>query len=188
MKTSPGLRLLIVLLLTPFFIALIHALLSRAMRPLRPAVSNHAVVLSAIAAGHIPVLLAVWFLALRTVGDTNGFATAIVYSIVVYEALAYSYFHLFNMSETARRIRILYNIKRSPLIKAGELSAAYGSEDMLTNRLERLVALRQVRLSKGRYFLNSRLLHFGAQVVSAWALVLGLPSPISVYKKNIRRL
>lgn len=184
MEINHGSRLIIILLLTPFFIASIHALLSRVLGLLCSALSTHSVVLLAITLGHIPVFLLIWFFALTAFDESGSLITALVYSIVVYEAIAYTYFHLFNMSETARRIKILLEIYRSNGLKVSGLSASYSSEEMLENRLKRLLAMRQVRFTGGRYFLNSKILYFAAVVISAWGRILGLPSPLGVYKKR----
>lgn len=64
---------------------------------------------------------------------------------------AHLYFHIFNMSETARRIRVLIQLDRN------EAPAHYRPQRMLSQRLERLLALGWVekngdkfRLAPGR--------------------------------------
>lgn len=184
MRINPELRLIIILVLTPFCIAFIHAMLSRVQRLFSRAVSRHVVVLTAIALGHIPVFLAAWFFSLSVMAESKNIITAIAYSIVVYECLAYSYFHVFNMSETARRIKILLEIYKSKGLKPSGLSVTYNSEEMLSNRLKRLVDMRQVRAADGRYFLNSKVLYHAAVLISLWGRLLGLPSPADIYRKK----
>ncbi|GMR05077.1 MAG: hypothetical protein BMS9Abin23_1009 [Thermodesulfobacteriota bacterium] len=186
MKIDPLIKLLIVLASTPLLLAILHAISSRAIRRLRPSTSNHAVVLAAIGLGHLFILPFFLYLSLWGGGGFKAGAAGMAYSVVIYEALAYSYFHIFNMSETARRIRILHDIYSAGRLKVSGVSASYNAEEMLANRLERLVAMRQIRSSGQLYVLDSRLLYYAAKITSAWGAVLGLPGPESVYRKRRR--
>ena len=79
-----------------------------------------------------------------------------VYCLIVYNTVMYSYFHLFNMSETARRIRILLNVLEHGMLRQEEIGAFYSPRDMVMVRLERLVLMGWLqRNSAGRYLIGS---------------------------------
>lgn len=96
-----------------------------------------------------------------------------IYGLIVYTALGYSYFHIFNMSETARRIRILYEIYTSKQLKASDIASLYNANDMLNNRLERLLSIKQIKLVEDRYFLDGKLFYYIARIVAGWGYLLG---------------
>ncbi len=138
-------------------------------------------IISALA-GHIPMGAIVWAVYLKELPDVPGeLVLTAIYGLFVYEALAYSYFHLFNMSETARRIRILLEIYASGKLTASGIASAYGASDMLDTRIERLLSTRQVRWQGGRLFLDGRLLYHAARVIVWWGRVLGFPPPGDVF-------
>jgi hypothetical protein len=97
----------------------------------------------------------------------------LVYGAVVYACLAYSYFHVFNMSETARRIRILSELYISGSLSAEEISRAYSGEVLLGVRFDRLVATGQLEERGGRYVRAGRLLYVAALLTRGWRSVLG---------------
>lgn len=150
---------------SPAFALLAHAALCRLL-PGRPA---QLVALAACAAG-APLTLGVVLLG----GGLAGGASAAAYGALVYGALAYAYFHWFNLSETARRVRILHEVAREPGIAEEELSRRYPAETLLELRLRRLVELGAARLEGGRYVLASVPLRVAAAALEAWAKVLGL--------------
>jgi hypothetical protein len=90
-----------------------------------------------------------------------------VYGVVVYACVAYSYFHLFNMRETARRIRILSEIYLAGSLNTGQLLRLYDGTTVLGMRLDRLLAtghlVRQADrfVNVGRGFYARRLPHPG---------------------------
>src|SRR5580692_5513436 len=71
--------------------------------------------------------------------------------------LSHVYFHLFNMSETARRIRILTELKQNGhLNTSGDPS--HWTAEMLGVRLERLVSLKQVSRQGDKFVARPALL------------------------------
>jgi len=72
-----------------------------------------------------------------------------LFAIVIGVQLAHLYFQLFNLSETARRIKILTSLKGTsqPLSK----HQGYSPESMLKIRLDRLVELGSVGFKNGIY-------------------------------------
>lgn len=81
-----------------------------------------------------------------------------IYLFLVYILFAYVYFHIFNMSETARRIQILVENYKTGILEKEELVKKYTCQDMVSARLERLVSLGILRLTKNRYFLENKAL------------------------------
>lgn len=108
-----------------------------------------------IIAGDV-LLLAV--LSLIAVAEEGQYGDALIaYGLIVYNAVMYSYFHLFNMSETARRIRILLNVLEHGVLQREEILALYSPRDMVMVRLDRLVLMGWLkRNSEGRYVIGER--------------------------------
>ncbi len=73
------------------------------------------------------------------------------YLFSVYLLLAYVYFHIFNMSETARRIRILAQSHQAGLVVKDEMVQSYTAEQMIALRVDRLLALNEINLKDERY-------------------------------------
>lgn len=123
--------------------------------------------------GNIPVLLATWWLLSANEITGHEMASAMIYVFITYNALAYSYYHLLNMSETGRRIRILHELNVAGRLRYDELATRYGAEDMLDIRLERLVNMNQVTENNGRYLLKSFVLCQIGLMVLGWGFFLG---------------
>jgi len=115
---------------------------------------------------NIPVIYFVYLL-------NNNFL-AIVYGFIVYNLLGYSYFHVFNISETARRIKILTEIKKNGALSQEELTKYYESDFMVKIRLQRLTELNQIKKIGEKYFIKGRILLFGAIMVNFLKKVLNL--------------
>jgi len=150
----------------------------------RREVSSQVVVVLCAVAGNIPLGALVWFFYLRGLSSTVSIITGIIYFLLTYNALAYSTFHIFNMSDTARRIKILGVIKTSGKVKVSGLRLSYDAGEMLANRIDRLIGLGQIRKSGDRYILNSHLLYYAAKSINFWGSVLGLASMKSLYMKK----
>lgn len=87
---------------------------------------------------------------------------------LVSACVAYCYFHFFNMSETARRIRILTSIYSG--VPVDERS--YSFDAMLDARIDRLVMLGSLRRNDGCHAVVPGLLMAAAYVLDAWRTVL----------------
>lgn len=118
--------------------------------------------------GPVPLLIALafWFNSAQTLPEIDKWF-ALMFSLGVYLLFAYTYFHFFNMSETAQRIRILRETSRAPSETQAEVEKAYASDRMITIRLQRLVALGELREKQGRYLIERGTLVPVARVVSA---------------------
>ena len=159
-----------ILLASPMLLFAVHAAVSRIMRGVSPQI----VVVLSMGVASIPVGSILWAFALHDFkGQQGGLYPAILYAMIVYGGIAYSYFHLFNMSETARRIRIFYEIHKAGSLTAKEIISLYGTNDIISVRLERLVVVKQLGRRKGVYIVKGRTLYYVALWVRAWGALLG---------------
>ena len=71
---------------------------------------------------------------------------SIIYIVLAFNAFSYSYFHLFNMSETGRRVRMLREIEAGRLKTEKEIQNVYSVTDMIEERLHRLQDLGQIKM------------------------------------------
>ncbi|HSL47958.1 MAG TPA: hypothetical protein VK878_02740 [Candidatus Deferrimicrobiaceae bacterium] len=162
--------LLAVLVASPLWIFLSHMVLARVFIRTAPQL----VALAAALAGALPTVLLIETLAIPGPPALLRMPLAAMYVAVVYACIAYSYFHLFNMSETARRIRILRELHGAGSLTAEEISRLYSGADVLETRFDRLLATGQLQVRAGRFVAAGRLLYMAACLVRAWRLVLGL--------------
>ncbi len=161
--------LLVVLASSPLWIIVTHAVLAR----LLPRSSPQIVAVAAGLVGLIPTFLLAGAVAAPGFSSMVRMPVEVAYTLIVYACIAYSYFHLFNLSETARRIRILRELHAAGSLTAAEISRLYSPTLVLEVRLDRLVAAGQLKLRGGRYVNAGRLLRVAARAVRAWRLVLG---------------
>ncbi|OGG99666.1 MAG: hypothetical protein A2600_12455 [Candidatus Lambdaproteobacteria bacterium RIFOXYD1_FULL_56_27] len=142
---------------------LTHALAVRAW----PKVSGQKLVLLVILSGNFPSLglgiFLLWPLRLE------GWLPVLAYLVVVYNGLGYGYFHFFNLSETARRIRLLIEVYQG----VGAGTEKYQPESMVKNRIDRLVAMGQLEEGQGKYRVKGRLLLNAALVLELYKKLLG---------------
>ena len=178
------LRYLILLACTPLLVFILHIVAVRISVRYKFGIANQIIVIICSFIGHMPMAAVLWMVYLRHIATPVELIWAVFYSLIVYNALAYSYFHVFNMSETARRIRILYEIYTSKQLKASDIAPLYNANDMLNSRLERLLSMKQIKLSHDRYLLDRRLLYYAARIVTWWGCILGFPPPQVVYNRT----
>jgi hypothetical protein len=88
------------------------------------------------------------------------------------------------MSETGRRVRILYELYRSGGLGTAEIASLYDVEDMLSVRIERLLSMGQVKVSNGRYVLDGLMLYYAARIMAFWGELIGSPQLKSFAKKT----
>ncbi len=97
-----------------------------------------------------------------------------VMDIMTYVSLGYCYFHFINLGETARRIRIVREIKESGSgLSMDEIIARYGARDIVDIRLGRLLKKGQIILRDGRYYIGrpSMLTMSRAIIFMKWLLL-----------------
>lgn len=173
---------LLILAAVPLWIMTLQAFLTRVgFRR----VSGQVAAMLASAAAALPTGAALWAVHLSALNG-SGLWTLALYALLTYALLAYSYFHLFNMGETARRVRILIELREHGNISVEELKSFYDAGAILDRRLERLVALGQVRYEGATIVLISRRLYRAAVVMDWWGRILGLPSLKNFYKNSGR--
>ena len=176
MSSSAALALLLLSLSSPLAICLAHAILTRVIRLLGRLIAPQLVVLGTVLLGNIPVLWLGWILVLRDLrGDFWSMACGIVYLILTYNALGFCYFCLLNLSETSLHVHILMDVLLSGPIPAADLASRYGVGDMLNARVERMIALGQLRSQNELFVVNSRGLLLAGRVIHNWRRLLGLP-------------
>ena len=139
------LEAMLTLILSPAITFVIHALICRL--PLSRGISRISIAAMCSVVTAIVVASVVTFAGLDdSVSTLEGFC----FSLLVTLALAHVYFHFFNMSETARRIKILLQI-RSGQDPLAQNEQSYTAKDLVSVRLERLRELGQVTITDGRY-------------------------------------
>lgn len=132
----PGLLLIV---LTPVPIFLVHMLTSRLLCRRHP--SPQAIAVRACIAGTLLVLIAIALI------EPVRRPSLFLFSFLCSAAIAHIYFHCFNMTETARRIRILMTLREK-----GQLPFEnYDAEKMIQLRLKRLLASRHLRLEQEKF-------------------------------------
>ena len=98
-----------------------------------------------------------------------------IYMFLIYSFSTYTYFHLFNMSETSRRIRMLNALRKGNSQNVDTLEKLYDDSQMIKARLNRLVALKQIQELNQRFFVTGRLFPYTAHILSWVSGLLGRP-------------
>jgi hypothetical protein len=126
-----------------------------------------------IVLGTIPLLSAVALIARAEARSVSELSWMMFFALFVYGAAGYAYFHVFNMSETARRIRILIEILQHGALPADALRDDYSPERMIRVRLDRLLKMRQIRRqADGLYRIDRKLLVTAAKSFRVFRHVL----------------
>lgn len=163
--------LLYYVLLTPIVLFASHIFLNRyGIRRLR-AQAPQILLIQLILFFNIVVLAGAGLIAQLEARDIGQIVCMLVFAFIVFNGVAYAYFHFFNMSETARRIRMLLQVQQSgPTgLRVDELERQYSQTDMIESRLDRLVHLNQLLLAPDKHYhvVGSTLLWAGG-VMRAW--------------------
>jgi hypothetical protein len=160
-------KALLLVFISPFAILAFHALLVRIMAWRRSKMSNQAVAVLAVALFNVPLFI----VALCVIGPDF---VALLYLLVAVNSVGYSYFTLFNMSETARRIKVLLGIRSQRVKRLSDLSQYYSTEQALEVRLQRLEKISQItRMENGNYMIRNRLMYCVSYLIPAFRTLLG---------------
>lgn len=173
-------RYLSLLVCSPLFAFVLHLLIARLIRLFKLNLSPLLVAAFSVLIGYFVMGAITWQISLKhlTVGAERFWA--VVYGLLVYSGLAFSYFQFFGMSETARRIHILYELNMHGGTTRSEIHSRYRASDMLSVRLERLIAWRQLKVVGGRFVLHeARFLYYAAKLMDFWARALGFQKKTS---------
>ncbi len=160
--------LMFLLLVSPFALAVFHALAVRCALMMKVKISNQALVVLCILLFFLPVLAAAWLVLQGGRNDPLSY----IYVALVYFSFAYFYFHIFNMSETARRIKILMGIQSSKIRSLKDIPAYYDIDNALTIRLKRLIQLGQIRKKGVTYSLKGRVLYYVSFLIPVFRFLL----------------
>ena len=160
-------KILLLVLISPFALLLFHALMARILTWRGSKMSNQAVAVTAIGLFNVPLIAAAWAI----VGPDS---VGLFYIVFTVNCIAYSYFTLFNMSETARRIKVLLGIRSEKVKRLGDLTQYYSTEQALEVRLLRLEKISQItRLENGNYVIRNPLLYYVSFLIPIFRKLLG---------------
>ena len=98
--------------------------------------------------------------------------------LITYVSMGYCYFHFVNLSETARRIRILRELRDSPEgLDLDQLLARYNARDIIERRIQRLIKNGQIILKNDKYYIAKPVMLLIANIllVLKW-IILGKKS------------
>lgn len=187
-------RLLILLaaLCSPVLILAMHIILSRLALALKSKRQPQFICLRAVLFANVPFAALLWmiFLNANDAGTAPGVITylpSFIYAFIVFNLIGYTYFHIYNMSETARRVRILYDIYSKGHLTRPDIGNIYNKGDMVAVRIERLLGLGQIKEVGGAYYLDGRLLFYAAVVLAFWSRLIGFSiMPEGLQKKRKR--
>jgi hypothetical protein len=158
--------ILLILAVSPFALVFIHIIFVHLAKLFKINISGQLLAILTELLFNIPVLLIIY--------SINNSPSTLIYSFIVYNCLGYSYFHFYNLSETARRIRILIEVKNQKSISKEELMSIYKPDIILSNRLDRLIKLGQIRLKEnGKYILSGKILWLSALIIAFLRNIFG---------------
>ncbi|MBW1989642.1 MAG: hypothetical protein JRI97_08855 [Deltaproteobacteria bacterium] len=131
--------------------------------------------LRSLGAGFALGLAVTTALDLWTLSAHGGDPWILVANVLLFCALGYGYFHFVNLGETARRIRILQEIRKAGgSLSQEELLAAYNARAMVSIRLERLKSKNQVAQRQGRLYARPSFLLVAVRIMALFRRLLGL--------------
>tara|TARA_Y100000590_G_scaffold470346_1_gene664004 strand:- start:25288 stop:25665 length:378 start_codon:yes stop_codon:yes gene_type:complete len=105
---------------------------------------------------NLPLFVGIILIALNELRSINDLVSMLLFGALVFNLFSYVYFHIFNMSETARRIKILLHLYNNGSSHIDELKYDYNPKDMINSRLERLIEMKEIISDQsGIYYLNN---------------------------------
>ena len=171
MNNEVSIMLLGYVLTIPVALFAAHVLLSRYGGRLLRLLSPQVLLVRLVLAFNLAVLAGTWFIARHEARDAAQTMCMLVFAFLVFNGIAYAYFHFFNMSETARRIRMLLQIRRAGPsgLDVQELERQYSQKDMIEARLDRLMRMNQLLLTPdGRYRIAGSTLLWAGRIMGLW--------------------
>lgn len=166
---SNDINMLIILFASPFIVFVIHIVLARFFRNS----SRLGLALKSATLGYIPTAFLLWSFVFYGISSEFKLATVIFYCFIIYSSFAYIYFNFFTLSETARRIHILYEVYKAGSLSEKEITDMYKLSDIIGIRLKRLVEMKQLRYENGHYSIDGKILYRAASFISLWRKALG---------------
>jgi hypothetical protein len=161
----------------PVGLFVLHAALSRIVRFCGyGSVAPQIVAVGAAGIGNIPVAYLAWTVVLKNIaGGPMEVLCGYTYVLLTYNACCYGYFNILNLSETSLHVNILMRLLVGGGTRPEELARIYGVDEMISSRIDRMIALGQLKEKDGRYILGNRTLVLVGGVINAWRRLLGLP-------------
>jgi hypothetical protein len=170
---STFLQFQLCLLFSPIILLGIHAVASRTIIFLGATLSPQAVAFLSVGIGYGVIGFLSWGIYFHYLYGID-LLRAISYMLLVYAGFSYSYFHIFNMSETARRIKILSDLLIAGPLDVDTVRSRLTANEQISVRMERLLSLRQVKKVGDRYLIRGRSLWLAAVVLMWFRGVLKL--------------
>jgi len=168
MQTEPSLYFILITILALVIPFITHLFLLRVCGLFREAELRQKGVFFSVLCGLLPLsILCYLWVAEISPSSTSGIIISVLYLFLVYILAGYVYFHFFNMSETARRVRLLIESSKTGTLKKNDLPRLYPHRDIVSIRIERLTALGELRLSGDRYVLGNKALLLPAKLIFA---------------------
>jgi hypothetical protein len=171
MNSGISIMLLSITCLCLVALVIAHALASRYVASQRRSLSPQLALVRLTLVFNVPVLSGAWLIAWLEGRTPLEMLYMLLFAFLVFNSVAYAYFHFFNMSETARRIRMLLQIRQAGAagLRVRELEREYSPQDMIEARLDRLVKMHQLALDAGgRYRVSGRVLLWAGRIMAGW--------------------
>ena len=106
---------------------------------------------------NVPLFLGTILIARIELRSIIDLMSMLLFGTLIFNLMSYVYFHIFNMSETARRIKILLHLYKNGSSHIDELRYDYNPKDMVNSRLERLIEMDEIKLDDyGRYHISGQ--------------------------------
>ncbi len=166
------LKIFILLIASQLFLFIAHVIILRRMTHKNLAFSPQLIVMKYAILCNLPMFLGALFLIKNSNIKTMDAVNTAFYCLIVYNCLAYTYCHFFNMGDTGRRIRILYELNIAGRLKYDDLENKYGVKNILEARLKRLVDMGQVKKLNDKFFIESKFLYYIGSIVLKWGFFL----------------
>jgi hypothetical protein len=161
------LLIIALIIVSPVLLLAFHVLLARLVPLTNIQVSNQKLAFYTAVLLNVPVFILATFIPGM---DWSGY----IYVLMTVNALSFFYFQIFNMSETARRIKVLIGIRSGKVGSLNDLDRYYDTSSALDIRLERLEELSQVtKLPDGKYVIKGKFLYLGSYIIPLFRKILG---------------
>lgn len=97
----------------------------------------------------------------------------ILVNLAIYVCLSYGYFSFITFGETARRARLLYELRDFPDgLSKEELLKRYNAQEAIALRVARLLANGQIILRDGRYYIGSPIVLIISKIIVFLKVIL----------------
>ncbi len=149
---------LLVIFGSGFFLFFLHLLACRLWIARNVDLSPQKITAAIALALNLPILAVLFYGFALLETPNRDMIFGILYSFIIFNCSAYAYFHIFNLSETGRRIRILLELLEPESFQKTGSKNILSEEKILDQRLVRLTQMGQIQEINGRYHLKSRFL------------------------------